>query len=187
MTDLWLLRHGQTDWNVTGRWQGQTSHAPGLYDAGRAQALAVLDQLKDVDFAAIYCSDLPRARQTAELICKSLNLNIYLEPRLREMNLGAWEGMLSNDIEARYPLELAERAHDPLHARPPQGESPLDVEERVIPAVMEITKKHPDDSVLIVSHSVPLAVIICHAQGIPMDKVYEHIPENAMPYRVAWK
>ena len=187
MTDLWLLRHGQTDWNVTGRWQGQTSEAPGLNDTGHAQAVSALEHLAGARFAAIYCSDLLRARQTSELIAEPLGLIVVLEPRLREMNLGAWEGMLSSDIEARYPLELAERAYDPLHARPPQGESPLDVEERVISAMTDITKKYPDDSVLIVSHGVPLAVIICHAQGIPMDEVYEHIPENAIPYRVAWK
>ena len=187
MTDLWLLRHGQTDWNVTGRWQGQTSHAPGLNDIGRAQAISVREHLTGICFAAIYCSDLLRARQTAELISESLNLKVSLEPRLREMHLGAWEGMLSSDIEARYPQELAERARDPLHARAPGGESPLQVAERVIPAVTDIAKKYPDDSVLIVSHGVSLAVIICHAQGIPMDKVYEHIPENMIPYRVEWK
>jgi len=187
MTDLWLLRHGQTDWNVTGRWQGQTSGAPGLNDTGRAQAISAREHLTGLRFAAIYCSDLLRARQTAELISESLNLNITLELRLREMHLGVWEGMLSSEIEARYPQELAERAHDPLHAHPPQGESPLEVEERVIPAVMDIAKKYPDDSVLIVSHGVSLAVIICHAQGISMEEVYEHVPENAKPYRVEWK
>ena len=186
MTELWLLRHGQTDWNVTGRWQGQTSEAPGLNDTGRAQAVSAREHLTGMRFTAIYCSDLLRARQTAELISKSLNLNISLEPRLREMNLGAWEGMLSSDIEARYPQELAERAHDPLHARPPKGESPLEVEKRVLASVMDITEKYPDDSVLIVSHGVALAVIICHAQGIPMEEVYEHIPENAIPYHVVW-
>jgi broad specificity phosphatase PhoE len=187
MTDLWLLRHGQTDWNVTGRWQGQTSKAPGLNDTGRAQAISAREHLAGIRFAAIYCSDLLRALQTAELISESLNLNISLEPRLREMNLGAWEEMLFSEIEARYPLELAARAHDPLHAHPPQGESPLEVEERVIAAVVDIAKKHPDDAVLIVSHGISLAVIICHAQKIPMEEVYEHIPENAIPYRVEWK
>jgi broad specificity phosphatase PhoE len=186
MTDLWLLRHGQTDWNVTGRWQGQTSEAPGLNDMGRAQAISVREHLTGVRFTAIYCSDLLRARQTAKLISESLNLNISLEPRLREMNLGAWEGMLSDDIEARYPRELAERAHDPLHARPPHGEAPSDVKKRVIAAVMDIAKKYPDESVLIVSHGIALAVIICHAQGIPMEEVYKHIPENTTPCRVEW-
>jgi broad specificity phosphatase PhoE len=187
MTELWLLRHGQTDWNVTGRWQGQTSDAPGLNDAGRTQAVSAREYLAGMHFAAIYSSDLLRARQTAELIAETLNLDISLEPRLREMNLGAWEGMLSGDIEARYPQELAERARDPLRACPPQGESPLNVDERVIPAVTDIAEKYPNDAILIVSHGIALAVIICHAEGIPMDKVYEHIPKNAIPYRVAWK
>lgn len=187
MTELWLLRHGQTDWNLTGRWQGQASHAPGLNDMGYAQALAVRDQLKDARLSAIYSSDLLRSRQTAELLAEPLGLTVTLEPRLREIDLGAWEGMLSDAIESKYPQELAERAHDPLHARAPQGESPLEVEERVIAAVTDIAEKYPDDSVLIVSHGVSLAVIICHAQGFPMDEVYEHIPENAIPYRVHWK
>ncbi|OIN86944.1 MAG: hypothetical protein COS37_03945 [Anaerolineae bacterium CG03_land_8_20_14_0_80_58_20] len=186
MTELWLIRHGQTDWNLTGRWQGQAPHAPGLNDMGRAQTLALLDQLQDVDFSAIYSSDLPRARQTAGLVAEPLGLTVTSEPRLREMNLGAWEGMLSSDIEIQYPHELEERKRDPFHARTPNGESPLEVAERVIAAVDEIAGKYPNASVLIVSHGVPLAVIICHAQGFPLDEVYEHVPENAKPYRVEW-
>lgn len=188
MTELWLVRHGQTDWNLTGRWQGQASHAPGLNDTGHAQALAVRDQVKDISFTAIYCSDLLRARQTAELIAAPLGLSVTLDARLREINLGAWEGMLSSDIEAQYPRELEEHSqNNPFHARAPQGESPRDVAERVTAAVDEIASQHPDDAVLIVSHGVSLAVILCHAQGIQMDKVYEHIPENAQPYHVKFE
>lgn len=187
MTDLWLIRHGQTDWNLTGRWQGQTSEAPGLNNMGRAQALSARDQWTDVSISAIYSSDLLRARQTAELIAESLGLIVILEPRLREMNLGAWEGMLSSDIEVQYPQELAERSRDPFHARAPQGESPFEVAERVIAAVEDIVQKHDGESVLIVAHGIPLAVIICRAQGFPMDEVYGHVPENGKPYRVEWK
>lgn len=187
MTVLWLVRHGQTDWNLTGRWQGQTSDAPGLNDMGRTQALSACDQWTDVSFSAIYSSDLLRARQTAELIAKSLDLTVTLEPRLREMNLGAWEGMLSDEIEAQYPQELAERAQNPFQARAPQGESPAEVAERVIAAVNETAIKYQNKSVLIVAHGISLAVIICRAQGIPLDKVYEYLPENAKPYRVKWK
>ncbi len=169
MTDIWLVRHGQTDWNLTGRWQGQAPHAPGLNDMGRAQALALQNQLKDIKISAIYSSDLLRARQTAELIAEPLGLTVTLELRLREINLSVWEGMLSNDVEVQYPQELAERARDPFHTRAPQGESPLEVAERVIAAVDAIATKRQDESVLIVSHGVSLAVIICHAQGVPVD------------------
>jgi len=187
MTELWLIRHGQTDWNLTGRWQGQAPYSPGLNAAGRAQALAILEQLPDADFSAIYSSDLLRARQTAGLIAESLGLTVILDPRLREMNLGVWEGMLSSEIEAQYPLELERRKQNPLHAPAPKGESPFEVAERVIAAADEIAGKHPDDSVLIVSHGVALAVMICHAQDIPSNNVYDYIPENAKPYRVQWK
>ena len=187
MTNFWLVRHGQTDWNLTGRWQGQTPYAPPLNDVGRAQALGIRDQLKDVGFSAIYSSDLLRSRQTAELLAGSLGLTVTVEPRLREMNLGTWEGMLSDEIKAQFPQELVARARDPLNTRAPQGESPMEVEKRVIPAVDEIAAKHREESVLIVAHGISLAVIICHAQGIPLDHVYEYIPDNAKPYRVELK
>jgi broad specificity phosphatase PhoE len=184
MTELWLIRHGQTDWNLAGRWQGQASNAPGLNETGRVQALATLKLLTGKQFAAIYSSDLLRSRQTAELIAETLGLDIILEPRLREIDLGEWEGMLSRDIEARCPEELAARDHDPLHAHAPRGESLLEVAERVIAAINDITKKYPDGSILIVSHGVSLAVIICHSEKIPMKEAYEHVPENAQPYCV---
>jgi broad specificity phosphatase PhoE len=164
MTELWLIRHGQTDWNLIGRWQGQVPYAPGLNDLGHAQALAVRDQLMDKHFSAIYTSDLLRARQTADLIAEPLGLTVILEPRLREMNLGAWEGMLSSDIEVQYPYEIEKRKKDPLHAHTPNGESLLEVSGRVIEAINEITSKHPDRSVLVVSHGVSLAVIICRTE-----------------------
>jgi broad specificity phosphatase PhoE len=186
MTRLWLVRHGQTDWNLAGRWQGQTLDAPGLNDFGRTQALIAREQLKSVLFSAIYSSDLLRARQTAALIAKPLGLAVSLEPRLREINLGDWEGMLSDDIEAQYPHELAERNLNPFYTHAPGGESPREVAERVLEATAEIVQAHPEDSVLIVAHGVSLAVIICQAGGFPLDNVYEHIPDNAQPYCVQW-
>ncbi|HEU0295522.1 MAG TPA: histidine phosphatase family protein [Anaerolineales bacterium] len=187
MADFWLVRHGQTDWNRAGRWQGQTLSAPPLNDTGRAQALAVCDQLMGLEFSAIYSSDLLRSRQTAELIAEGLRLPIVLEPRLREMNLGAWEGRLSEEIEAEYSRELVERGCDPLNMRAPQGESPRDVAERVIPALAEIAAKHREKSVLIISHGIPLALMACCAQGISLEKVYENIPRSAEPFRLEWR
>jgi len=187
MTELWLVRHGQTDWNLTGRWQGQAPYAPGLNEMGRTQALAAYEQLRDKHLSAIYASDLLRSLQTAKLLAEPLGLTVIPEPRLREINLGAWEGMLSVDIEAQYPQEIAERALDPFHTRAPQGESPSDVTERVIAAINEIAAKHQNESVLIVAHGISLAVIICHAQDFPLERIYEHIPENAKLYCVEWK
>lgn len=186
MTKLWLVRHGQTDWNLTGKWQGQDSDAPGLNDTGHAQVLTICEQLKGGKFSAIYSSDLLRARQTAEMIAESLGLPVTLEWRLREINLGEWEGMPSEEIEAKYPMELAARAQNSFYERAPNGESPHEVADRVLMAINEIAHKHPDESVLIVAHGISLAVIICHSEGFPMEDVYQHIPNNAQPYRVQW-
>jgi broad specificity phosphatase PhoE len=186
MTDLWLVRHGQTDWNLTGRWQGQAPDAPGLNETGMAQARAIGAQLAGIRFSAVYSSDLLRARQTAELLAEPLGLRGTLEPRLREINLGLWEGLLSTEIETRYPRELEERRRDPWYARAPEGESPHEVAERVLAAVEEIAQKYPRDPVLIVAHGLSLAVILCHAEGIPLEQVYDHVPDNAAPRCVAW-
>ena len=186
MTELWLVRHGQTDWNLTGRWQGQASNAPGLNDTGHAQVLTICEQLKGSEFSAIYSSDLLRARQTAEMIAESLGLPVTLEWGLREINLGEWEGMPSEEIEAKYPKELAARAQNSFYERAPNGESPHEVADRVLKAINEIANKHLGESVMIVAHGISLAVIICHSEGFPMEDVYQHIPNNAQPYRVQW-
>lgn len=187
MTELWLVRHGQTDWNLTGRWQGQASDAPGLNETGRNQAQIASEKVKGLEISAIYSSDLLRARQTAEVIAIPFGIPVILEPRLREIDLGKWEGMLSEDIEAQYPKELAERARDPFHTPAPDGEAPFEVTERVLEAVKEIVNRHLNEPVVIVAHGISLAVIICHAEGVPVEDVYQHIPENAKPYRVVWE
>ena len=186
MTEFWLVRHGQTDWNLAGRWQGQTASAPGLNETGHAQALETLKLLSDKRFAAIYSSDLLRSRQTAEIIAAALGLDLVLEPRLREIDLGEWEGLLSTEIEACYPNELAERVRNPLHARAPRGESLSEMAKRVIAAMNALARKYPDSLVLIVSHGVTLALIICHAEKIPLEEVYEHLPGNAQLHCVHW-
>lgn len=186
MTELWLVRHGQTDWNLTGRWQGQAFDAPGLNDTGHKQASVASEKMEGVEISAIYSSDLLRAKQTAEAIAVPLGLTVILEPRLREINLGVWEGMLSEDIEAQYPQELANRAQDPFHTPAPNGEAPSEVAERVLRAVNEIAESHRDESVLVVAHGVSLAIIICHAKGFPVEDVYQHIPDNAKPHRIDW-
>lgn len=186
MTEFWLVRHGQTDWNLAGRWQGQSPCAPGLNTTGRVQAFAASERLSAVRFSAVYSSDLLRSFQTAELLAEPLGLSINLEPRLREINLGDWEGMFSNEIEARYEQELEARARDPFNAHAPNGESPREVADRVLRTINEIANKHSAGPILIVSHGVSLAVIICHNEGHLMQKVYEHIPENGQPYCVQW-
>lgn len=186
MTQLWLVRHGQTNWNLEGRYQG--SRDIGLNENGQQQASAIAEGLKDVRFEAIYSSPLQRARRTAEWIAAKNELNplVQIDPRLVEVDLGEWEGKLFDDIQRQYPEEIQERKTNPLHARPPKGETALEVAQRMAEAADEISERHPQGPVLLVSHGLALASLICMARAIPLEKVYEMVPENAEPVVVEW-
>ena len=184
MTQLYLVRHGQTDWNVDGRYQGQTDRP--LNAAGRAQAMSLSRQLAGLRFVAVYSSDLERARETAEILAAPSGLAVQLDPRLREIKLGEWEGQVMAEIAARYPAAWAERLRDPVYARAPEGESVAEVAARVAEAATAIARAHPVGPVLIVSHGVALATLICQARGQALPETYEAIPPNSHPEVVVW-
>lgn len=191
MTHLWLVRHGQTDWNVEKRWQGQTPDAPPLNATGIAQAHALAERLaqqaEQTPFQALYSSDLLRARQTAEIIGLHLRLPVRLDARLREVNLGIWEGMLGEEVALRYVVELEERKRDPVYSRPPQGESVFELAARVGQALDDIARAHAGANVIVVSHGLAIATALCMASGMPLAQVFEHLPENAAPHVITWQ
>ncbi len=179
MTRLILIRHGETDWNVEGRWQGQID-VP-LNAKGKQQARAVAKSLREVPIDAIYASDLQRALSTAQEIARLKGLQVQTDARLREIHQGAWQGMLVKDIEARYAQRFAQRQHNPLTVAPPGGETVAQVKQRVVAAVEDIIQNHPHQTVVIVSHGFALAVILAHFQGRPIEDVWTMIPENGTP------
>ena len=152
MTKLCLVRHGQTDWNLEGRYQGQ-SDVP-LNENGRFQARTLAQKLQHHPFAAIYTSDLERARETAEIIAASLHLPVTIDARLREINQGEWEGQLVDIIKARYADLWEQRKVDPASVRPPGGETVGEVAARVQAALDDIARIHPSASVLVASHGL---------------------------------
>jgi broad specificity phosphatase PhoE len=184
MTRFCLIRHGQTDWNLEGRYQGQTD-VP-LNNTGLAQAKSLVEKLKGQDFSAIYASDLLRARQTAEPIAGILGLNVKIEPRLREINQGKWEGVLVDDIKARYTALWAERSVDPANVRPPGGETVGEVALRVYAALDDIARLLHATDVLVVSHGLSIATAVCHAKNIPVGQAYTVIPDNVQPVWIDW-
>lgn len=176
MTHLYLVRHGQTDWNVEGRWQGQAD-VP-LNEIGRQQAAQIAHSLSEVGLAAIYSSDLARARETAGALARLTGLEVKLDPRLREIHQGQWQGLLVSDIQERYGQEFQRRRDDPLNVAPPGGETVLQVRERVVDAIEDIVGQHPDARVAVVSHGFALAVIQVHYQNRPVTDAWELIPQN---------
>ncbi|BAL98737.1 MULTISPECIES: histidine phosphatase family protein [Caldilinea] len=185
MTEFWLVRHGQTDWNLQGRYQGQAD--PPLNETGLQQAQAAAERLAGRRYAALYSSDLERARVTAEIIGKRLGLAVIIDPRLREVNQGAWEGLLVTEIQERYPVEWEARQRDRLQFRAPGGgESVQDVATRIWAAMDEIARRHPHDAVIVVSHGLALATMLCRVRNIPLAQARELIPDNAEVLHIEW-
>jgi alpha-ribazole phosphatase len=184
VTRLILVRHGETDWNLLGRWQGQTD-VP-LNPNGQAQARRAAERLRGQPLEAIYTSDLRRARATAEALAEATGAPLVEEPRLREIHLGTWEGLLFDEIQQRDGDRLERfRAH-PLEERAPQGEGVPDVQRRVIPALEEIVRRHPAGAVALVSHGLALAVVKAHVLGLPLETVWQVEPANADPEEYHW-
>jgi len=104
MTHLILIRHGETDWNVEGRYQGQAD--PPLNARGRVQALRLADGLASSGIETLYTSPLQRARQTAEIVAQRLNVPVHIEPRLVEIHQGDWQTRLRSEIEQLYPEQF---------------------------------------------------------------------------------
>jgi broad specificity phosphatase PhoE len=182
MRSIVLIRHGQTDWNVEGRWQGHAD--PPLNEFGRQQARLLVPEMREAGLTALYSSDLRRALETAEIIAAELHLVVIPEPRLREIDLGQWQGMLADEIEERY-LEAYLRWHEsPLTVRPPGGEDIQTLANRVLECANEILGRHPEQRVGLVSHELPIAVIMCRSLGLDLNHFREFIPRTGTWHEV---
>jgi broad specificity phosphatase PhoE len=154
VTRILLVRHGQSEWNLTGRWQGQTD--PPLTDLGRAQAANAARSLGTVD--AIWSSDLQRAAETSTIISNELGVGpVVLDPDLRERNAGEWEGLTRAQIDEQYPgyLEPIEGTSGEgwVPRRPPGWESDDDLAVRVRRAFLRIRDEVGQGEVLVVAHA----------------------------------
>lgn len=182
MTDLYLVRHGETDWNREGKYTGQ-SDIP-LNDAGRRQAQKAAEQLREYAPQIIYSSDLLRAYETAQIISSAISAPIINDDRLREINQGEWEGMHVDEIKDKFNSLFRAREKDPFNVSSPQGETMGEVYQRVKEALKKILADHPHDKVVITAHGVVLAIIRLMAAREPIDRVFEYIPENAVIHHI---
>jgi len=182
VTVLYLIRHGQTDWNLQGRYTGQ-SDIP-LNTTGEQQASAAAAQLEGVKLDAIVSSDLQRARHTAEIIAAQMGLPVQTDPRLREINQGLWEGMHFTEIKTQYEEAFKQRKNNPLTVAPPGGETVGQVQTRVLAALRDICAQYPHQQVAVVSHGLSLAIIKASLSGHPIQRVWELIPPNAQVERL---
>lgn len=143
MLRLLLIRHGQSEWNAVGRWQGQAD--PPLSDLGRRQAGRAAERLGAVD--TIVSSDLERARCTATIISELLGEGpVQIEEGLRERDAGEWSGLTKVEIERAWPGYLDDRR------RPPAFEPEDPFLERILEAIGRVREQIGDGDVLVVTH-----------------------------------
>ena len=159
---LFLVRHGETDWNAAGRWQGQTD-VP-LNPRGREQAREVAARLRGAGLAAVVSSDLLRARSTAEIVAAELGLTVnHLDAALRERRFGCFEGLTREEVAARFPEAWARYVADPGPA-PPGGESREELLGRLLPAIASAAARLPGP-LLVVLHGGAMRALLAGQVG----------------------
>lgn len=164
-TLVYLVRHAQTTWNLERRFQGQLD-VP-LSEEGMRQAKAVAAWLggQQVAFSAVYTSDLLRARQTAQPIGERLGLVPQPVQALREIYAGEWQGLLTGEIEQRYPGQLA-RWYEQAHTfRLPGGETIPEVRARVLAWYLEAVEAHRGEAIVVVSHGMAIRSLLSALNG----------------------
>ena len=166
---LLLVRHGETEWNRNGQFQGQID-VP-LNDNGRTQGKKVSEFLKDVSIDAAYTSYMARPKETAEIILQHHpDLTLHSVNELQEISHGEWEGRFEKDIEASYPGMLHQWQTAPETVQMPAGENLQQVWHRAIIAWKQIVEAHSDtgrvQTVLVVAHDAINKAILCHVVGL---------------------
>jgi broad specificity phosphatase PhoE len=153
-----LVRHGVTDWNQSGRWQGSIPVA--LNAEGWAQARALGAHLRGRRIGAIYTSDLPRAWETASAIGEAVGVLPQADVRLREFHLGIFEGLTRDEIEATYTAEWQAFEDDFWDYVIPRGESRRDLLQRMYDAWLDIVANAAGHEVVIVSHGGAIKTLL---------------------------
>jgi broad specificity phosphatase PhoE len=158
MTTLLLVRHGETDWNRDGRYQGWAD--PPLNETGREQARLLAEQLRAIPFDAAYSSDLRRAHETAELVAAPHGVPVVVDPGLREIDVGSWSGLTRAEVLERFPDFTR-----------PDGESREAHGARVLAAAERIARANVDRRVLVVTHGGTLRALHGHVSDEPFHPV----------------
>jgi broad specificity phosphatase PhoE len=175
-TRLYLVRHGETNWNREHRLQGVLD-VP-LNEAGAAQARRLADRFAALPISCVVSSPLVRASATAATLAEACACPLQLEPRLREVDHGSWSGLTLPEIGHRFPSLVHDQQLRPEAFDVSGGERLLDVHRRVSAVLADLLPAHDGNSVLVVGHGVTLAVMWCAASGADAATFNDYLPAN---------
>jgi broad specificity phosphatase PhoE len=162
-TRLYLVRHGATQSSTEDRFAGSVNIE--ISEEGKFQVGRLAERLADDSIAAVYCSPLVRAVQTAEILASPHQLPLIHEEGLREIHHGHWEGMRRADVESQFPEEYAAWEEDPFTFAPEGGEAGVNVIARALPVIRKIVLEHGGQNVIVVAHKATLRLLISSLLG----------------------
>lgn len=177
MTRIILVRHGETTWNIEGRYQGQEDTH--LSERGLKQGAMLAEGLRHIHIDRCISSPLQRSYKTCQLCAELHQLPVETDERLLEINHGSWEGILAPEIAAKYPKEFAFWHTKPhLVQMPDGGENLEDVRHRVRAAFDEYAEKYPNETILVAAHDAVNKAIICDLMGAGMEHFWQIKQDN---------
>jgi len=172
-----FVRHAESLWNPIGRYQGRLD--PELSERGHNQAKLIANALKKYNPTTLYSSPLKRTYQTAEYISKELNLQIIKNEDIIEINHGDWSGLLVEEVKEKYPEMFRQWLFEPHLVKFPNGESLEDVLDRVKKFLKYALEKHENETIVVVSHTVPIRASLTAGLNLDMDKFWIFGCDNA--------
>ena len=170
MMRIFLIRHGETEWNKQSRLQGNSDTH--LSPEGFHQAITLAEHAILQNADAIYSSDLARAVSTANILAERLNLTVHTMPELRETNFGDWEGRFISELMEESPKSFGKFFTAPERCHPPNGETFLECQARVMIGIREIIANHENQNVIVVCHGAANRLILGAALDMPIHKMW---------------
>lgn len=170
MSKVYIVRHGESVWNLEQRLQG--GQDPALSDAGYRQAARVARALEGLGVAAVYSSPLRRASETARVIAEALRVPLRMHGDLREIGMGEWEGLPYPELLGRHGEAYRAWIAAPADCPPPGGEPLAVFADRVMAALTEVREKYPREDTVLVTHGVVARVLLARTLGLDLNRIY---------------
>lgn len=170
MSRIILVRHGRTAWHAEGRYAG-TADVP-LDGVGTEQAQRAAELLADTKIDCIYSSPLSRCRELAKAVAEGRGLEVELDDRIKEIDLGRWDGETYKEIFEKDGEILKKWTGDPTSVTIPGGESLTDVQERAMEWFTEAANLRPEGTILAAGHGGPIRAIVAAVIGLPLGRIF---------------
>ncbi len=177
MVKLYIVRHAESEWNPIGRYQGLLD--PELSQRGRRQAQLLAEEFSKISVDVIYSSPLKRTMETAKAVAQGVGLEVLPERRIIEIDHGVWSGMLVEEVMQKFPEDFETWIKRPHEISFPKGESLLDVYRRVKDFLEELKEKHWGETVMVVSHTVPIRAMYCALLNVDLSNFWSFGCDNA--------